>query len=113
MPENKADSTPSSPSDWASYGTTDKDENFIVGSPEGLRELRDHIDKAIAEGESFISNTHIQFNGVRCRTSPEDEPSDSGNSLATWGCLFILGTILFLAVMGAISLYKMGSELWR
>lgn len=113
MPENKADSNPSSPSEWVHYGATEGDEDFIVGSPEGLTALRDHIDKAIAEGESLIANPRIQFNGVRSRTAPEDEPVDSGSSLAAWGCIFLLGTLLFLAVMGTISLFKMGSELWH
>lgn len=93
--------TPAPP--WVRYGTSSEHE-VIIGSPAGLQKLRDHIGKAISDGESIISETDMWFSGVRCKASPEDEPTDGGSSLATWGCLLLVATVLFLALYGGWTL---------
>src|SRR5687768_11568857 len=109
MSQKETDPMAAPAAPWVRYSPGEGEEDFIVGSPAGLQKLRDHIDKAIVEGESTIPDAQIGFNGVRCRLSPEDEPVDSGSSLAAWGCLLLLGSILFLALYGGWTLIERAS----
>jgi hypothetical protein len=70
-----------------------RDEDFLVGSRAGLLEFRDHIDKALANGESLVGpESGIEFNGVRCRDEPREPYSES-----RWaGFVCFAGGLIFL-----------------
>jgi hypothetical protein len=91
-----------------SYGTIAEDEDFIVGSPSGLRALRDHIDQAIQNGETRINDARIQFNGIKCKEEMLADASSSSwkSSLMGYGLVAVVFVILALAIYGAISLFR-------
>jgi hypothetical protein len=104
MDERPENTAPESPPAWANYGTTEAEEDFIVGSPAGLRALRDHIERAIQTGESRIDDPKIEFNGIKCKQSPLEMPVESRwSSLAGYGCFVAVAVVAF-AIYGFISL---------
>jgi hypothetical protein len=104
---SQQDNSPKPQPAWAAYGDTAEEEDFIIGSPEGLKALRDHIDKAIQSGESLIEEPEIQFNGVRCKASSSASVLDSrGTTLANYGCFALAVLIIALAIYGAVTLVR-------
>ena len=102
MSADSSNPSPQLPPAWASYGTTAEDEDFIVGSPDGLRVLREHIDQAIQNGEAIIHDPRIEFNGIKCKKLPREASPDLWqSSLAGYGCITIMLAILALAIYGA------------
>ena len=94
---------------WARYSLGGNDEDFIVGSPDGLRELRDHIDEAIQSGASIIQNTQIEIIGVRCSKSLSNVPPKSQSwelTLNQFGYFALVFAILALAAYGVIALCR-------
>lgn len=86
-----------------------EDEDFLVGSPEGLRLLRDHIDRAIETGEAMISEKGIGVVGVRCRKTLAEVPEGLRPwqlRVTTWGFFLMTIAVFALAVSGAISLFR-------
>jgi hypothetical protein len=107
MPNDPAATSRETPPAWASYGATDADEDFIVGSPEGLRILRDHIDRAIEHGESRIDDPRITINGFRCKPSAEEVPTEPpASALAGFGCLALVIGFIALAIYGLLALLR-------
>ena len=94
---------------WARYSLGGDHEDFIVGSPDGLRVLRDHIDEAIQSGESMIQNTEIGIIGIQCRESPSDIPlglKPWQTMLAHYGYFALVLAVSALAVYGALALFR-------
>ena len=82
-------------------------EGCIVGTPEGLKELRDHIDRALAEGDSEISADGIEWSGVvRIERAPERAPVTWRSRLLEVGCGF--GCIVFLLSCVVLMLLGIG-----
>ena len=92
---------------WASYGNTAEDEDFIIGSSAGLRELRNHIDAALLNGESTIKDPAIEFNGIRRKDSPAEIPRRSRLSrLAGYGCSLVVLIFVSLSVYALVTLVR-------
>jgi len=95
---------------WLHYGDPDEEEyeDYIVGSREGLIQLRERIDEALLEGVSCFEHPDIQFDGVRLDERPDPEPPrlhPSYECIWSWGCLLLIAMILCLAVVGFWTLF--------
>lgn len=100
----------SQPNVWLHYGdpVEEEFEDFIVGSREGLLELRDRIDEALLEGVAYFEHPDIQFDGVRVDDRPDPEPPrvhPCYECVWAWGCLLLVALILCLAVVGVWTLF--------
>lgn len=95
---------------WLHYGdpTDEEYEDCIIGSREGLLQLRDRIDEALLEGSAWFEHPDIQFDGVRVDDRPDPEPPREHpcyECVWAWGCLLLIATVLCLAVVGVWSLF--------
>ena len=104
MPEDSADTSPESPPVWAAPGPESIAEfdGFIIGSPAGLRVLRDHIDEAIQNGVSDIEVPGIEFNGIECTEKPRSDFLPGGR-LTPFGEIVFKVLMLICMAFGAYS----------
>ena len=82
-------------------------ENFIVGNQRGLEVLKDCIDEALQKGTSCFDQKTIEFIGVRLvqdsnLNTPEQDQWKA--NLFGFGCLILIGLVLFFAAVGLLSL---------
>lgn len=88
---------------WARPGDyREEDTNLIIGNREGLQALRDAIDAALEKGEVFVEESEVEFSHIKVseQARPDVPESAKGGVLPVLGCLFLLGVIVIIFVIG-------------
>lgn len=85
---------------------------LLAGSPEGLKHLRDTIDRALTDGEARTSDDiSFFFAAVKVETSrPEKKKERIGDFFAKAGFLSIVVVVLILLGLGV---FKLGEVIMR